>query len=487
MRKLSLTLLPVTVFLSVSLLAQSPHGDKFKVSCNVCHTTNSWKLDRPNSAFDHDKTAWPLEGSHREADCRSCHQSLVFTEAKTACSDCHTDIHENTTGPDCGHCHSPRSWIVENITALHRQSRFPLVGPHVTAECIACHKSASLLRFEPLGVECFDCHQADYNAATEPNHVQSGYSTNCVECHSINSFSWNWVGSELDHAFFPLTAGHAIQDCNQCHVSGSYSGLSSECYSCHRENYDQAVNPNHVNGNFPTTCNQCHTTNPGWSPATFDHSEFPLTSGHAITDCNQCHIDGNYDNTSPECVSCHQADYNQTTNPNHVDAHFPTTCNQCHTTNPGWSPATFDHNEFPLTSGHAITDCNQCHINGNYTNTTPECVSCHQADYSETTNPNHTAANIPTACSDCHTTNPGWKPAQFTIHDAYFPVYSGSHKGQWNSCTDCHTNSDYGTFTCIGCHEHNQTDMNNKHNEVSGYTWASQACFDCHPTGKAED
>jgi hypothetical protein len=66
-------------------------------------------------------------------------------------------------------------------------------------------------------------------------------------------------------------------------------------------------------------------------------------------------------------------------------------------------------------------------------------------------------------------------------------VYSGSHRGEWNSCAECHSNSNYSTFTCIGCHEHNQTDMNNKHNEVSGYTWASEACLQCHPTGKADD
>ncbi len=74
-------------------------------------------------------------------------------------------------------------------------------------------------------------------------------------------------------------------------------------------------------------------------------------SGHALTDCNLCHINGNYTNTSPECVSCHLDNYNQTTDPNHNAAGYPTTCNQCHSTNPGWTPATFDHSKFPLTRG----------------------------------------------------------------------------------------------------------------------------------------
>jgi predicted CXXCH cytochrome family protein len=487
MRNLSLIILLAISFMVVSFTTDSPHGEKFKVSCNVCHSPSSWKIDKTIYSFDHNKTAMPLEGSHMETNCRSCHATLVFTDAKTACSDCHADIHENTTGPDCGRCHTPKSWIVENITALHRQSRFPLVGPHVTAECSQCHKSASLLRFEPLGIACFDCHQANYFATTKPNHAQSGFSVNCEECHSINSFDWNWNGSNIDHSFFPLSAGHAIADCKRCHTNGTYSNISRECSSCHLANYNQTTNPNHLSAQFPTTCYQCHTTNPDWKPATFNHTNFPLTSGHALTDCNQCHINGNYTNTSTECVSCHLANYNQTTDPNHVSAQYPTTCGECHTTNPGWKPATFNHTNFPLTNGHAITDCNQCHINGNYTNTSTECVSCHQANYNQTTNPKHSAANISTDCASCHTTNPGWKPASFAIHDTFFPIYSGKHRGQWNTCDECHTNlADYSVFTCTNCHAHNQTDMNNHHNGVNGYSWNSTACYQCHPTGNSD-
>ena len=42
-----------------------------------------------------------------------------------------------------------------NINEIHRQSRFPLVGAHLTADCYSCHPSASLLRFEPLGCGMF--------------------------------------------------------------------------------------------------------------------------------------------------------------------------------------------------------------------------------------------------------------------------------------------------------------------------------------------
>jgi len=39
-------------------------------------------------------------------------------------------------------------------------------------------------------------------------------------------------------------------------------------------------------------------------------------------------------------------------------------------------------------------------------------------------------------------------------------------------------------FSCIDCHEHNQQDMDDEHKGVSGYTWATSACYSCHPTGQ---
>ncbi len=628
MRRLSLTALLVWGLLLPALHAQSPHGTSFKVSCNKCHSAASWKLDKSVFSFDHNETAMPLRGSHQSVSCRMCHTSLVFNEAKSTCASCHRDIHENTTGPDCERCHNSVSWIVANTNDLHRHTRFPLSGAHQMADCSGCHPSASQLRFEPQGITCVECHRSDFLATTQPNHVQSGFSEQCMDCHSVNSFDWKWNGSQINHSFFPLTAGHAVTDCKKCHTGDGYSGLSTECSSCHLPNYNAATNPNHVaagfsttcsqchstnpdwkpatinhsffpltlghsitdckachtNGNyvntssecaschltnynqasnpnhvtaqFPQTCNQCHSTTPGWKPASFDHTQFPLTLGHSGVDCSQCHTNGNYNNTSSECVSCHLADYNKTTdpnhaaaqypqtcnqchsttpgwkpasydhsifpltqghsgvdcnqchtngtysgtssecvschltnynnttNPNHAAAQYPQTCNQCHSTAPGWKPASFDHSQFPLTQGHSGVDCSQCHTNGNYSNVSSSCISCHQTDYNQTTNPNHGSLGLSTSCTNCHTTTPGWKPAFFTVHDTYFPIYSGKHNGEWNSCTDCHSNtSDYGTFSCLGCHEHNQTDMDREHSGRQGYSYTSSACLECHPRG----
>ncbi len=629
MRILSLIIIAISVFL-IAWFIPSPHGADFKISCNVCHSPKGWKLDKDIYSFNHSKTKLPLLGQHTKTDCKLCHPTLVFSEAKAECVSCHKDVHESSVGPECNRCHTNNSWLVQDITRVHQQSRFPLVGVHSTVDCNQCHKSETFLKFEVLGADCFSCHSDLYAATTQPNHKSSEFSTQCNDCHSIYSKNWSgtnfnhnffplkqghegvaclkchtngqftkiptecftchqtdynttsnpnhlaanfpttcischtispgWKPTSFNHSNFPLTQGHALTDCAKCHVNGNYSNIPTDCFTCHQTDYNATTNPNHqsanfptncischttspgwkptsfshsnfpltqghaltdcakchVNGNysntptdcfvchqtdynattnpnhkavnFPTTCSTCHTTTPGWKPATFNHTNFPLTQGHAITDCAKCHVNGNYSNTPTDCFTCHQTDYNSTINPNHKAVNFPTTCSTCHTTTPGWKPATFDHSSFPLSQGHAITDCAKCHVNGNYTNVAKDCITCHQANYNATSNPIHSALNFSTVCTECHTTTPGWKPASYKLHDALsFPIYSGSHRGQWSSCIDCHSNtSNYKAFSCTNCHEHNKTDMDQKHSGESGYTYSSTACLRCHPRGSSK-
>ncbi|HEY6913036.1 MAG TPA: hypothetical protein VI413_00030, partial [Paludibacter sp.] len=56
----------------------SPHGDKLKVDCAVCHVTENWTRIKPG--FDHNKTKFPLTGQHKMIDCRKCHVSLDFSK-----------------------------------------------------------------------------------------------------------------------------------------------------------------------------------------------------------------------------------------------------------------------------------------------------------------------------------------------------------------------------------------------------------------------
>jgi len=126
-------------------------------------------------------------------------------------------------------------------------------------------------------------------------------------------------------------------------------------------------------------------------------------------------------------------------------------------------------------------DCIACHDQG-YMGTPTDCIACHESDYNNA-DPNHAAAMFPTDCTLCHTTV-GWEPSTFDHDGLYFPIYSGRHRGEWDTCQDCHIGGNFQTFECIDCHEHNQADTDDEHDEVNGYVYESQACFSCHPDGR---
>ncbi|MGE5424046.1 MAG: hypothetical protein ACM3N9_01710 [Syntrophothermus sp.] len=122
MRKLPLIfIICLLIFPSFRIWADSPHGKDFKVSCSQCHTSESWKFEKSIYSFNHDKTVFPLTGQHEIVSCRSCHRSLVFSEAPGACNACHTDLHENTVGHEFIRCNTTSSCIVNNITYIHSQ------------------------------------------------------------------------------------------------------------------------------------------------------------------------------------------------------------------------------------------------------------------------------------------------------------------------------------------------------------------------------
>jgi hypothetical protein len=140
------------------------------------------------------------------------------------------------------------------------------------------------------------------------------------------------------------------------------------------------------------------------------------------------------------------------------------------------------HNNYYVISGaHTTLGCSECH-NGNYNTTANTCIGCHQDDYNQTNNPPHASAQFPTSCETCHTQN-AWVPSTFN-HDPWFPIYSGSHDGEWNQCSDCHPNaSNYQIFSCFSCHS--QPDMDDEHSGVANYSYNNAACLSCHPDGSA--
>lgn len=407
-------ILPLIIYYFAVLLTpqqtSSPHGKEFKVACSECHSAKGWVLDREIYSFNHNITKMPLLGQHKKAECRQCHKTLVFSEAQSDCISCHNDVHQSTTGSDCSRCHTPSSWLVNNITELHQVSRFPLLGAHRTADCIQCHKSESLARYDVPGIECFDCHRQNYVSTIKPNHVSAGFSEDCSTCHPVTSFQW--TGAGFNHNFFALVQGHASPACAECHTSGLYSDANPECKSCHQTDYNSTTNPNHTASGFPVTCENCHTLAPGWRPASFDHTAFPLTLGHSGPACIECHKNGNYTTTPTDCYSCHQTDYVNSSNPKHQTLGFSTVCTQCHTTNPGWKPASYrehDAKSFPIYSGKhrgEWTNCSECHTNtSNYS--VFSCLNCHEHNKSSMDS-KHRGENgyayDSAACLRCHPT-----------------------------------------------------------------------------------
>ncbi len=130
-----------------------------------------------------------------------------------------------------------------------------------------------------------------------------------------------------------------------------------------------------------------------------------------------------------------------------------------------------------MTGAHANQACAKCHAGGVYKGTPKNCVGCHQGDYNATTSPNHAAASYPTTCETCHNTT-NWRGAQFNHK---FP----RTKKHNVSCATCHTvPTNYKVYTCLVCHDHNKTKMDDKHKNEPGYSYTSAACYSCHPNGK---
>ena len=448
--------------------------------CTACHSISTWR----NARFDHSQTAFPLQGAHRAVTCDGCHADRVFKGKDTGCVSCHQADYDQAATPrhsdgfptTCADCHGNTAW--KGATFDHSTSSFPLTGAHRATSCGDCHGDGV---YNGKSTDCASCHRARYDATTSPAHAAAGYSTMCATCHNTTA----WAGAVFNHSTtqFPLTGAHLATPCQSCHADGVYRGKSTDCYSCHRASYDATRQPPHGSSGIGTLCTSCHTTS-AWAGGTYDHSvtRFPLTGAHRAASCAACHADGVYSGKSMECLSCHQADYNGTTQPPHGSSGIGTTCSACHTTT-AWIPGTFNHGAtaFPLTGAHTTVACLGCHGDGVYKGKSTACASCHQTDYNQTTNPNHLAASFPTTCASCHTTTT-WLGATFDHDSRYFPIYSGKHAGKWSSCATCHTSpTNYQVFTCLTCHE--QISMDDKHKAMSGYRYDSQTCYSCHPRG----
>ncbi len=314
-------------------VTRSPHGN-LRIACENCHTETGWKPIRPNPEFNHNETRYPLRGMHAGVDCKQCHVKLVFSDVGMRCADCHADIHRKQFGSNCEQCHTVRAWRVTMQGVKDHQNRFPLMGAHAAVDCESCHKGAAVGQFAGLSTDCVSCHLRDYQTGKPVDHQALKLPTACEQCHTSMD---SWLGARFDHAQFanfPLTGAHAQLECSACHLGGKFAGTPADCFSCHSKDFASAKDPNHASAGFPRDCAICHST-VAWTGAKFDHNtltKFPLTGAHASLTCDSCHANGRFAGTPTDCYSCHNMDFNNAKNPDHILGKFPTDCASCHST-----------------------------------------------------------------------------------------------------------------------------------------------------------
>nr|MBP9122563.1 hypothetical protein [Ignavibacteriaceae bacterium] len=347
----------------------SVHGNTLSNDCQSCHTPDNWLVKEILPL--HERSRFPLFGAHQTADCGMCHQNYEvrkFEPVQTDCYSCHAKDYFATAVPnhpngkfstDCTMCHDVKAvnWRSSNIN----HEFFPLTGGHSRPSCFDCHNQGS---FGGLSRECYSCHQPNFEAAKNPDHVLGNFSKQCQTCHNING----WVPAQFDHNLttFPLTGKHTTVQCSSCHTQG-YTGTPKTCVSCHQTDYNATNNPNHTAASFPSTCESCHTTS-GWQPAQFDHDGpfFPIYSGQHRGEwnvCSDCHKNpASFADFS--CTTCHEHNQNDMNSEHQGIQGYRWESSACYACHPsGDANGAFNHqtSPFPLTGAHVTTDCALCH------------------------------------------------------------------------------------------------------------------------------
>lgn len=181
------------------------HDGQLGTRCESCHSDHggdqAWRVTR----FDHSKARFPLAGSHQRVECKACHSSPRFRDAKSDCFSCHqkADKHDGAFGARCESCHNQRDWRLWSYD--HRkQANYPLEGGHAGVACASCHtRPAPAGRpAAPLARDCLSCHRRD--------DVHDGdFGNRCEKCHSVTR--WKQVshrgGPHEHHRPDPVVAG----------------------------------------------------------------------------------------------------------------------------------------------------------------------------------------------------------------------------------------------------------------------------------------
>jgi len=356
---------------------ESPHK-VLKRSCEKCHVATSFSDIR----FDHDETNFALGTAHAQVKCLDCHSVENFAKVESACASCHTDVHREQMGPRCERCHVGDSWSVFDSEAIHASTNFPIMGRHVMLDCESCHAGMPIERFRQTPSQCIGCHRADYERVQSPNHVGSGFSTECQTCHQMTA----WVPATMtDHdAIFPIFSGthnRVWTRCTECHPNPSNMRVVN-CLGCHEQPVMDPVHSGFPGYSYATpACLTCHPRGERGNFANHD-AVFPIYSGthnNVWSQCAECHPNP-ANRAQADCLGCHEHDQ-PLMDPVHngFNGYSYTTaaCLNCH---PRGEKGRFAEHEqfFPIYSGvHSNwNSCTACHPTP-ADKTIFSCFQCH--------------------------------------------------------------------------------------------------------------
>ncbi len=392
------------------------HRGQAAKDCRKCHDEKAWK---PAPGFDHQKSAYPLEGLHARVACDKCHgresdpagrkafpaavseRYLRFKPvAHASCTDCHKDPHQNRFGQSCESCHGMAGWKklrpAGQKVGFHDKTRYPLRGRHVEVACRSCHGPATgtkAAQWKGLAFgACADCH-ADAHAG------QMGKSGTpeaaCDRCHAVEGFlPARFELAEHARTRYPLEGGHRAVACALCHprdprlearfpaavraslerqkrpvkvslfrVDRNVDG--KRCQSCHRDVHAGQFSVRVEKGG----CQACHEV-ASFKQLRFDHardSRFPLTGKHEKAACGACHraFPGQggpvvrYRPLDVACASCHSDPH-----AGQFALKGANDCARCHVAE-DWKQLLFRHTlpftSYRLDGKHEKVACEKCH------------------------------------------------------------------------------------------------------------------------------
>jgi hypothetical protein len=265
------------------------HFLSFGATCLDCHDG----IDRFGRQFNHNVSQFKLAGEHVNVACVQCHTGTRnFSDFRTTPDDCYSchrtdDPHEMRFGTECSLCHTTDGW--ESATFDHNLAAFKLEGAHAEVACEECHQNSV---FIGAPMNCYACHQDD-------DEHEGRFGRDCSVCHV--TANWDEVTFDHNRSSFPLDGAHVNVVCEDCHISGQFTGLSTECIACHAD-------PDFHVGAFGASCADCHTTTT-WLPASVNLShpeprvdEEGTGINHGYTTCRTCHPSTVRSYT---CLACH--------------------------------------------------------------------------------------------------------------------------------------------------------------------------------------